>query len=174
MVWYGMALSYHINDEKEIKMPNHAQQVDIMNIKQRFSFSPRQLEIFRSLLEPIVNNPPRRNDFKDIVKLDMYLEETLRKVYLGIKSPERIPVSDENRLRSKPFDKDGLGFSSTELETGKSEVVGFKNFEDALAASDFESEDHLMADILRMDIEEYRKTLPARNGGDDSSNNSAD
>lgn len=143
----------------------------IRDIKQRFSFTPAQLEIIRSVLEPIVNNPPKRNDYRDIVKLDVYLEETLRKVYLGIKLPERIPVADVDRVRSKPVNRDNLGFSEEELASVGSNsgsrgngnnsgnnpnVVGFETFEDALAASDFADEDEMMASILGVSVEEYK------------------
>lgn len=150
---------------------------DIRHIKQRFSFTPAQLQIFKDLLEPIVMNPPTRDNHKEYVVVSMYLDETLDKVYAGIKRPERMPVSNADRQRAKPFSTNDLGFSSKELSSGsldtngdeeentdpnhpdfnkrKIEVVGYKTFDDALKASRFSNEDEMNAYASNMTLEEY-------------------
>lgn len=149
---------------------------DIRHIKQRFSFTPAQLELVLDILAPIVGDRPMRDDHNDIIRLNIMITDMIDKVYAGIKRPERIPVSNADRQRAKPFSTNDLGFSSNELSSGsldtngedentdpnhpdfnkrKIEVVGYQTFEDALKASRFNNEDEMNAYASNMSMEEY-------------------
>lgn len=132
----------------------------IGSIKQRFYFTPDQLEIFAELLEPIVMSPPKKDNHKDYVLLSVTLNGFLDKVYSGDKRPERIPVSDSMRQRARPINAANMGLDvdNTKLDImdRKLEVVGYESYDDALKAGGFNNNDEVMAQILGITVQEYR------------------
>lgn len=135
----------------------------IPDIKQRVYLKPSQLLIIQQLLQPIVMNPPTRDNHKEYVLFDVYVGEILDKIYNGQKRPEYIPVASEDRLKSKPINAANMGLddgdpNDPDIMNRKLEVVGYKSYEDAFKASGFSSEDEMMAYSCNMTIEEYLKS----------------